>query len=66
MVKQYPGVFEFSKQRGESAQNFQDRMRSTNTATTKYNVLPKDKRGIRDTKTAGRQFQHPTAPDNGK
>jgi hypothetical protein len=29
MVKQYPGVFDYKKQRGESKDNFESRMKET-------------------------------------
>jgi len=29
-------------------------MRSTNTRTTKHNILPRDGRGVRDTKVGGK------------
>jgi hypothetical protein len=66
MVKQWPGIFDFKKQRGETRDNFESRMRETNTKTTKFDALPTDGRGIRQTKTGGRRFQQPAAPDRGK
>jgi hypothetical protein len=66
MITQWPRIFEFGKQRGESAQNYEDRMRSTNTRTTKHNILPRDGRGVRDTKVGGNRFQSPAKPDRGR
>ena len=65
MITQWPRIFEFGKQRGESAQNYEDRMRSTNTRTTKHNILPRDGRGVRDTKVGG-NVQSPAKPDRGR
>lgn len=53
-VKQYPGVFDFKKKRGETAQNYESRMKETG---GKSNWTPTDGRGVRtDTGKGGGRF----------
>jgi hypothetical protein len=66
MVTKTPGITDYKKQRGERRGNFESRMLETNSATTKYNWMPRGNRGVRNTKTGGRAFQRPAKPDRGE
>jgi hypothetical protein len=65
MIKHWPGEFDFKRKPGETRDNFESRMRETNTQTTKYDALAKDGRGIRQTKQSGKRFTMPAKPDRG-
>ena len=61
MITQWPRIFEFGKQRGESAQNYEDRMRSTNTRTTKHTPRLRDN-GRCALHSAAQLGGHPSRP----